>query len=91
MRVTETEDMNVPCEVSFKCKDAVKPGRTEKGIWRTCGCEEGGGKLGEEVLSFGVPSVLSPLVGLGQDAWSLWALAFIYVIGGFEYLRKVMR
>lgn len=36
-----------------------------------CGYEQGGGKLGEEILSFGVPSaLLSPLVGLGQDSWS---------------------
>ena len=81
--------MNVPYEVSFKCKDAVKPDRTGKGIWRTCGCEEGGGRLGEEILSFSVPSALpSPLAGLGQDARSHWASAFIYVIKGFEYLRK---
>lgn len=67
MRVTETEGMNVPYGVSFKCKDAVKPYRTGKGIWRTCGCEEGGGKLGEEILSFGVPSaLLSPWLVLGR-------------------------
>lgn len=92
MRVTETEDTNVPYGVSFKCKDAVKPDRTGKGIWRTCGYEQGGGKLGKEILSFGVPSaLLSPLVGLGQDSWSHWASAFVYVIGGFKYLRKAMR
>lgn len=37
----ETEDVSVPYEVSFKCKDMVTPNRTGKGIWRKPGAESG--------------------------------------------------